>query len=280
MNDVGNQCVMRLKRDRVIAPTEPERRLLARTVLTVGRDFPIVAFRFGDTHGHMAVAAEEAIAAEAARRIESALKQRLKLPVSFARVEITPIRDVWHMKNVVRYTFTQDEHHGFDNDPRYEASSLPDALGFRTLGAHTAFKLKEQQPRLLRGHLLGMVRMADPDGPIRWDGDWHDALAASVCRADASGKHRDAVEARSAIVHLAQDSFTPVDIRDRLGVSARAYGRLLEVTPSAAMKRAVRQQLVLRSPTFVTTPAEAKDHDASVEDAWLSAEWDGRFLEP
>jgi hypothetical protein len=263
MDDVGHQCVMRLRRDRVIAPTEAERRLLARTVLTVGRDFPIVAFRFGDTHGHMAVAAAEEIAAECARRIESALKQRLRLPVSFARVEITPIRDVWHMKNVVRYTFTQDEHHGFQNDPLHEASSLPDALGWRAIDTRTPFKLKEQQPRLRKAHLLGMVRMADPDGPPRWDGDWQDAVAAAICRADGSGKHRDSRAARSALVHLAIDSFGPAEIRDRLEVSARAYSRLLEITPSAAVTRAVRQQLVLRSPTFVRAVTEPKESDAS-----------------
>ena len=270
---------MRLERDRVIAPTEAERRLLARTVLTVGRDFPIVAFRFGDTHGHMAVAGEEAVAAEAARRIESALKQRLQLPVSFARVEVTPIRDVWHMKNVVRYTFTQDEHHGFRNDPLHEASSLPDALGWRALDTPTAFKLKEQQPRLHRADLLGMVRMADPQGPVRWDGDWRDAVAAAICRADGSGKHRDALAARSALVHLAIDSFSPAEIRDRLGVSARAYGRLLEIMPSGAMKRAVRQQLVLRSPTFVRTATTAKEPDAP-EPAWVGTEDVGPFVEP
>ena len=269
---------MRLRRDRVIAPTEAERRLLARTVLTVGRDFPIVAFRWGDTHGHMAVAADEIVAAEGARRIESALKQRLELPVSFARVEVTPIRDVWHMKNVVRYIFTQDERHGFDNDPRHEASSLPDALGLRTLGANTALKLKEQQPRLRRADLLDMVHMADPDGPVRWDGDWCDAVAAAICRADGSGKHPDALEARSALVHLAGESFSPVEIRDRLDVSARAYGRLLGIAPTAAMKRAVRQQLVLRSPTFVRSVRETKEHEA-LADGWL-AEDDARFVEP
>ena len=278
MDDVGHQCVMRLKRDRVIAPTEAERRLLARTVLTVGRDFPIVAFRFGDTHGHMAVAADEVVAAECARRIESGLKQRLKLPVPFARVEITPIRDVWHMKNVVRYTFTQDEHHGFRNDPLHEASSLPDALGWRAIDTPIAFKLKEQQPRLRRGDLLQMVRMADPNVPALWDGDWLDAVAAAICRTDGSGKHRDALAARSAIVQLAIDSFSPAEIRDRLEVSARAYGRLLEITPPAAMKRAVRQQLVLRSPTFVRTAPEAKEPKAT-DAAGLAAD-ERRFVEP
>ena len=112
-----------------------------------------------------------------------------------------------------------------------------------------------------------MVRMADPNQPARWDGDWLDAVGATICRADGSGKHRDALETRSALVHLAVDSFSPAEIRDRLEVSARAYGRLLEITPSPVMKRAVRQQLVLRSPTFVRTLPEAQDPDTS-EAAW------------
>jgi hypothetical protein len=183
------------------------------------------------------------------------------------------------MKNVVRYTFTQDEHHGFRNDPLHEGSSLPDALGWRALDTPTPFKLKEQQPRLLRGDLLQMVRMVDPDVPVRWDGHWPDAVAAAICRADGSGKHRDALEARSAVVHLAIDSFSPAEIRDRLEVSARAYGRLLETTPSAAMKRAVRQQLVLRSPTFVRTAPEAKEPNGS-DAAWTATEDDGPFVRP
>ncbi len=257
MDDVGQQCVMRLKRHRNIAPTVAERRLLARTVLTVGRDFPIVAFQWSDTHGHMAVAADEAVAAEAARRVESALKQVLRLPVPFAPVDLTPIRDIWHMKNVVGYIFTQGEHHGFQGDPLHEGSSLPDALGWRTLGAHTARKLKEQQPRLRRADLLAMVGMADPDGTPRWDGDWCDVVAAVVCRPHGRGKHPDAIAARAAVVQLARPTFTPAEIRDRLRVSARAYGRLVEVAPSAGVIRAVRQQLVLRSPTFVRSAAEA-----------------------
>jgi len=123
-----------------------------------------------------------------------------------------------------------------------------------------------------------MVRMADPNVPALWDGDWLDAVAAAICRTDGSGKHRDALAARSAVVQLAIDSFSPAEIRDRLEVSARAYGRLLEITPPAAMKRAVRQQLVLRSPTFVRTAPEAKEPKAT-DAAGLAAD-ERRFVEP
>jgi hypothetical protein len=77
---------------------------------------------------------------------------------------------------------------------------------------------------------------------------------------------------------LAVDSFSPAEIREPLEVSARAYGRLLEIMPPPVMKRAVRQQLVLRSPTFVRTPPEAKESDAS-DAAWLS-EGEYPFVEP
>jgi hypothetical protein len=276
MEEVGQQCVMRLRRDRNVAPTIAERRVLARTVLTVGRELPIVAFLWGDTHGHMAVAAGQSVAAEAARRIESALKQVLRLPVPFAPVELTPIRDVWHMKNVVRYLFTQGEHHGFDGDPLREASSFPDALGMRTVGVETARTLKAALPRMNRAGLLAMVDLVDPDCAARWDGDWLEAVAAAACRPGGRGKHRDAITARAALVRLALASFSPREIRDRLGVSGAAYRRLLEVEPAAAVVRAVRQQLVLRSPTFVRSAKEA---------ARLAGEReprpdDGRFLEP
>src|SRR6185503_2889889 len=103
--------------------------------------------------------AGEAVAAEWARRTESALKQALGLAVPFARVDVTPIRDIWHLKNVVKYIFTQDTHHGFHHDRLREASSLPDTLGWRTHGVEIARRLKEQLPRLSRAELLEMIGM-------------------------------------------------------------------------------------------------------------------------
>jgi hypothetical protein len=125
------------------------------------------------------------------------------------------------------------------------------------LGARTARTLHLQQPRLTRVDLLEMVDLVDTDAPARWDGDWCDAVAAAVCRADGCGKHRDALAARAAVVQLAIETVTPADIRDRLRVSTRSYGRLLEVAPGAGVIRAVRQQLVLRSPTFVRSAKQA-----------------------
>jgi hypothetical protein len=290
MDDLGQQCVMRLKRDRNIAPTIADRRLLARTVLTVGRDFPIVAFQWSDTHGHMAVASDPAVAAEAARRIESALKQVLRLTVPFAPVDLTPIRDVWHLKNVVRYIYTQGSHHGYRDDPFREGSSLPDTLGWRTLGVQTARTLRVHQPRVTRVGLLTMVDLVDTDAPVRWDGDWCDAVAAAACRPDGHGKHRDTFVARAAVVGLAEGAFTRADVCDRLRISARAHGRLLEVEPPAGVIRAVRQQLVLRSPTFVRSAKEAAELAAAAAAAVANAAPDGppqaepkaewRFLEP
>jgi hypothetical protein len=207
--------------------------------------------------------------------------------VPFAPVDLEPIRDVWHMKNVVRYIFTQDKHHGFDHDPLHEGSSLPDALGWRTLGVRTAHKLKEQSPRLRRTDILDWIDMVDPDCAPRWDGDWLDAVGAAICRSDGCGKHRDAVVARAAVVAIARESFAPAEICDRLHVSPRTYRRLAHMTPSAAVKRAVRQQLVLSSPTFVRSAAQARKIAEALEatlapadDPFIVDSSRGRFVDP
>jgi hypothetical protein len=245
MDPLGYQLVMRLRRDRNIATTVEARRLIARTILRVAREFPLVAFRWGDTHGHAAVICNAALAAELARRIESALKQVLGLPISFAPVDLTPIHDIWHLKNVVRYILCQDSHHGFTHDPFHEASNLLDLLGIRVIGAWTALILKQQLPRIRRADILAMVGMVDPDRDPPLDGDLLDAAAAAI-GVSALGNDRESLRARIALVHVAAP-LGPRDLVERLGIATSTLRRLRATKPSKAHVRAIRQQLVLRA---------------------------------
>jgi pyrimidine operon attenuation protein/uracil phosphoribosyltransferase len=247
MDPLGYQLVMRLRSDRNIAATVEARRLIARTILRVAQKFPLVAFRWGDTHGHAAVICDATRAAELARRIESALKQVLDLPVSFAPVELTPIRDVWHLKNVVRYILCQDSHHGIAQDRFHEASNLLDLLGIRTIGAWTAPLLRAQLARLRRTDILEMVGMEDPDRDPPLDGNLLDAAAAALAL-PVLGKDRESLRARVALVHLVAGKLTPPEIMRRLQIAPSTLRRLRATAPSKALKRAIRQQLVLRSP--------------------------------
>ena len=246
MDPLGYQLVMRLRSDRNIAATVEARRLIARTILRVACDFPLVAFRWGDTHGHAAVICDAARAAELARRIESALKQVLELSVSFAQVELTPIRDIWHLKNVVRYILCQDTHHGIEQDRFHEASNLLDLLGIRITGAWTAVLLKAQLPRLHRADILEMVGLEDPDRDPPIDGDLLDAAAAALAL-PALGKDRASNRARVALVHLLSGKLTPGEISTRLRIPPSTLRRLRRSKPSKALMRAIRQQLVLRA---------------------------------
>jgi len=206
----------------------------------------LVAFRWGDTHGHAAVICDAARAAELARRIESALKQVLGLPVSFAPVELTPIRDIWHLKNVVRYILRQDSHHGIEQDRFHEASNLLDLLGIRITGASTAVVLKAQVPRLRRTDILEMVGMEDPDREPPVDGDLLDAAAAALAL-PVLGKDRESHRARVALVHLLSGKLSPGEIANRLQIAPSTLRRLRGSKPSKALMRAIRQQLVLRT---------------------------------
>jgi hypothetical protein len=250
VDPLGYQLVMRLRSDRNIAATVEARRLIARTILRVAREFPLVAFRWGDTHGHVAVICDAARAAELARRIESALKQVLGLPVSFAPVDLKPIRDIWHLKNVVRYILCQDSHHGIDQDPFHEASNLLDLLGIRITGAWTALLLKAHLPRLRRADILEMVGMEDPDRPPPLDGNLLDAAAAALAL-PALGKDRESLRARVALVHLVSGKLTTGEITKRLQIPPSTLRRLRATAPSKALMRAIGQQLVLRSKAAV-----------------------------
>ena len=252
MDALAQHLIMRLRQDRNLVPTVEARRLLARTILRVAREFALVAFRWGDTHGHAAAVCDAATAAELARRIESALKQVLGLPVSFAPVELRPIRDLWHLKNVVRYIFAQDSHHGFAHDPFHEASNLLDLLGIRVVGAWTAPILKAQHPRLRRADLLGMVGMTDPDRDAPLDGDLLDAAAAALAL-PRLGNDRESLGARIALVHLLSGWLSPREIADRLEMAPSTFRRLRATEPSRPLVRAIRQQLVMRSTAIETS---------------------------
>ena len=69
---------------RVLATTPATRRILARSVLELGRDAELLAFAQPDNHLHAIAPRDESACNELARRIEISLSRVLSLPVRFA----------------------------------------------------------------------------------------------------------------------------------------------------------------------------------------------------
>jgi hypothetical protein len=234
----------RLEVDRDIAPSSAERRILARTVSRVARPFPMLAFRWADTHGHVLTMGDRRRAAELARRIEIALQKALKPGVGFARVHFTPVYDVRHLKTAFFYVLGQDRHHGLSNDPLHEASNLPDLLGVRTLAIWTAVHVKKYLPRVKREHLLAVAGWSDDAVPAL-DG-LADAAAAAVGLSDLKSNTVGARRARRAAVEVGA-ALSNTALGGMLGLSRQAVGRLRKRPVHGGTVDAVRGQLMARA---------------------------------
>ena len=64
---------MRLADDRVLAPSDLERRRAARVLLRIGRDFDLLAFRLADTHLHALVRCSAEASGRFCQRVACAL---------------------------------------------------------------------------------------------------------------------------------------------------------------------------------------------------------------
>ncbi len=151
----AHHLVLRLRTDRVIAPGLHERRLLARAVLEMGRGRELLAFGLADNHLHVQVISEREPALRLARSIGISITKRLCLPTGFAPTHAEPILTMVHCRRAFRYILCQGTRHGLQTDPDWEGTNLPDLLGLRPFGAHTAAVARRWLPRLSKQDLLG-----------------------------------------------------------------------------------------------------------------------------
>jgi len=84
MPPLAHHLMLRLRDDRVIAPTTAARRTLAGVVLGLGREPGLLAFSGADTHVHLLVACDRAASGQLARRAEISLTRRLAPGVGFS----------------------------------------------------------------------------------------------------------------------------------------------------------------------------------------------------
>lgn len=256
MADLAHHLMLRLNPDRIIAPTEAARRLLAATVLALAEKRRVLAFRAADTHLHVLVAGSREPAGELARRIEIGLSRRLRPGVPFAAAHIRLVRDQAHLVNTFRYVLDQQQHHGLGVDPFHDASNLPDLLGLRLLGAYTAADVTLFLPRIRRPELIALFGV-EIDGPIRSFAALGEAAAAAVALPSlvAGSGSRAALEARRAALAVAGDELSGRELQALLAVSERTLRRLRQRQPAdPALVAAVTGQLCARQSA---APAQA-----------------------
>lgn len=242
---LGENIRCRLRNDGPIATTVEARRLVARTVLEIGRPFELLSFRLVDTHLHAAKGGEEG-GAEFARRLEGALTKRLGLELGFERVRVDPVQDIWHLYRLFTYVLKQGSRHGVGHlDPLFEATNLPDLLGLRTLGLYTAANVRRLLPRIHRAQLLEILELEalEPaDGPIE---EIPAAAAAAVCRPHLRGMSPERIAARRAAVEIVGDRIDTRATAALLQVSRWTVTRLRADPSDPTLVMAVRLQLGL-----------------------------------
>ena len=111
-------------------------------------------------------------------------------------MSITDVRDQWHLSSTFFYVLDQRDHHAVGGDFFHEATSLPDLLGMRKLGAHTRQLVRERLPpmRLDLLPILGVPEL-EPGGarrPARHLGGGGDVPArfCGSCRGSRDGARR------------------------------------------------------------------------------------------
>ncbi len=243
---IGAHVRIRARDNRVITPSDDQRRVFARIVLRVGDDYGLLAFRAADTHSHALLTCTPAQASQFARRVEIALAKALSVECGFERAYVKPVHDQAHLDSAFWYVLDQSYHHELANDPFHEASNLPDLLGLRLIGRATRERVREHLPRVGQTRLLARLRVTElvvekPDIAFLTD-----ATAAAAAITLPSRSH-EARQALAAAVALADPMLGTGRIATLLGISSRSVQRLRGLEPSQDLVEAIRRQLALRT---------------------------------
>jgi hypothetical protein len=243
---LAHHITLRLTDGRVLAPSVAARRIVARAVLELAAAFRLIVFRAADTHLHLLVACSAGEASELARRLEIKLQGLLRFGVRFDRARIRPVVDQAHLRNAFHYVLRQQQHHGLEQDPLFEASNLPDLLGLRLIGAFTRNAVRELLPRVKRGDLLQHLGGEFAQAPLDL-ADAADSAAAALALIDLAGRGREAVLARAAGVRLLRPHASQQSIARAFRMTERGVRSLLRVEVDPMLVRAIELQMRLRA---------------------------------
>lgn len=247
---IGYHVTLRLEDDRPIATTKAARRLLARVVLTQGKQRGLLAFGVADDHLHAELATDRASAGAFALYVETALRWQLGLGARFDRARIRPLYDQRHAYNTFHYAHRQDSRHELALDHAREGTSLPDLLGLRVLDPSLIARVRTHLPRIRRGDLVERfspgVFERSPSGAIRLE-VLAEAAAAALALPDLRGRSVDVWRARRAAVHAAGPEVPSRLLGDCLGFGVRAVQAVRTLPGEPALIRAVEKQAILQA---------------------------------
>ena len=140
--------MLRLGDDRVIAPSPSERRRWARRLSELAAELPILCWKLADTHLHILVLGELALAQEVVRRLRIWVARTLAPGVPLEVQRTKPLAGQSHLEAAFHYVLGQDAHHGSTADPLQECSALVDILGVRRCCPALPGRVREHMPRL------------------------------------------------------------------------------------------------------------------------------------
>lgn len=246
MSRIGSHINTKLADSRPIALDVAALRQVAQGVLRVGRPFELLGFRLADNHLHAVLAEDHVRATEFARRVELSIQARLRPGVRFQHVWVTPIESQSHLRRSFLYGFRQEEHHGTEVDPLYEASNLPDLLGARTIGRWTVAKVRQRLPRIGRPQLESFLPVTPAESNLDLD-LLPDAAAAAIGAKELASPGARAADLRAAAAHSVRGWASRRAMAEILGVHPRSVIKMLAREADPDLVRAIDAQLRWRT---------------------------------
>jgi hypothetical protein len=252
MEALGHHLMFRLIDDRVIVPSTPKRRLLARTVYRLATPAGLVGFGVADSHLHVALRASRGRSGKLAHDLCCALHFAVEPRQHFERTRIKPIENQKHLETVLGYAFRQKWHHGIQVDALRDGTSLPELLGLRVLTCSSVLLVRELLPRLRREDLLrylgppllelaaGLDPERDPPAAVL------DAAAGAFGLPDLEGRCERSRAARAALLQVPASAPLSTELQGRLALPRSSVWRARQQAVPASHDRAVRLQLGLR----------------------------------
>lgn len=243
---IGYHTRIRLRGNRVIAPTTANRLMLVRIVCKMARKDNLLAFSVGDTHLHLESANSRLAAGRLVQRIESTSRRRLDLKGGFDEPYFKSIWEQQHLENTFEYDLTQNEHHGIGWDPYYETTNLLDLLGMRLVGDFTAGNVRSFLPRIKREYLIGILGV-DPFVNVTVNPLLvAEAAASAVGLPELTGSSRPEIQARIAADHVVRSQLPSAQLASLLRTSERTLYRIRQRNPDPRLVRAISLQMKMR----------------------------------
>lgn len=248
MSTLGHHVRARLESDRLLHCSAAQRRGLVRAVHRTAKPWPVLAFGCAGVHLHLVVKADFREAGELARRFEISLQRRHDYGCPFLKVHRKALEDQHHLFASAIYDMRQREHHELAADPYLEATSAPDLLGARLIGAYLIPRAREHLPELRHRDLLRLYGIESLEPAEAWESPAAllDATLATFTLKDMEGISHDVRQARHCLVQLAGRELTERELTELCCSSPRTIRRMRAQPAPKEHERAVRIQLDLR----------------------------------